>query len=260
MLNYAYIKPITSPLLKELLVDDNDRIKTKLSQAYHILSHLKLDDHTYTHLSARSHQKDSFYVYPFGMRYEEVTPDNLDEIQLYKPSDISNHAAQNTTGEVIHRQIYQSRPDINYIFHTHSHEIVAVSSTKDGLLPINQWALHFYKRVAYHDYNSLALCSKQSPSIAHDLGDHFTMLMRNHGALTCGRTVQEAMFYTYHLQQACKAQCLTTSMNQAIIYPSEAICQQTVKDLLAFEENLGERDWKAWVKLIHRLQIGPNQS
>ncbi len=66
------------------------------------------------------------------------------------------------------------------------------------------------------------------------------MLFRNHGAITCGKTIHEAMFYTYHLEQACKE----------LIILSVEICKQTVKDLLSFEEDLGKRDWAAWLRLV----------
>lgn len=50
----------------------NSELKRDLVNAYQILSYLKLDDHTYTHLSVRSEDKKSFYVYPFGIRFYEV--------------------------------------------------------------------------------------------------------------------------------------------------------------------------------------------
>ena len=48
------------------------KIKTDLAHAYQILSHLKMDDHTYTHLSARADESDQYYIYPFGLRFEDV--------------------------------------------------------------------------------------------------------------------------------------------------------------------------------------------
>ena len=118
--------------------------------------------------------------------------------------------------------------------------------------PLSQWALHFYHQIAYHSYNSLALDESQGNDLIDDLQDKFILLMRNHGSLTCGKTIQEAMFYTYHLQQACKTQCLILSMNQELIVPDISICEKAVKELLSFESDLGARDWEAWVR---RLKI-----
>jgi len=221
--------------------------KTDLAYAYRILAHLKLDDHTYTHLSSRSER--GFYIYPFGLLFCEVAPDHLLEVSLDGEVLDGSESQYNKTGYVIHGALYKARPDIQSIFHIHTPEIVAVSSYERGLLPLSQWALHFYEHISYHDYNSLALYSQQGEEIADDLGSNYVMLLRNHGSITCGRTIQEAMFYTYHLQQASKTQCLALSMNGDLIVPEPQLCQKAVQDLLGFEKNLGMRDWNAWLRL-----------
>jgi ribulose-5-phosphate 4-epimerase/fuculose-1-phosphate aldolase len=57
-------------------------VKANLAYAYQILAKLGLDDHTYTHLSARPREADYYYIYPFGLRFEEVTEDNLLKVSL----------------------------------------------------------------------------------------------------------------------------------------------------------------------------------
>lgn len=230
----------------------NNQQKKKLTQAYHILSDLGLDDHTYTHLSIRSVMDDSFYIYPFGLRFEEVTEESLMRVSFDGKILEGNEYQYNRTGYIIHGHIYEARPDINAVFHMHTPEIVAVSAMEKGLMPLSQWALHFYDQVSYHEYDSLALDDQQGNQLIQDLGENYTLLLRNHGSLTCGRTIQEAMFYTYHLQKACEAQIFALSMNQPLIIPSEKICRKTVRDLLSFEEDLGKRDWNAWVRRLAR--------
>jgi ribulose-5-phosphate 4-epimerase/fuculose-1-phosphate aldolase len=225
-------------------------IRRNLAYAYRILAHLGLDDHTYTHLSMRATDGQSYYIYPFGLRFEEVTADNLIRATTDGKILQGQEYQYNATGYVIHGAIYRSRPDINAVFHIHTPEIAAVSACEKGLLPINQWALHFYNRISYHDYDSLALNPEQGSDLSQDLGKNYTALLRNHGSVTCGRTVEEAMFYTYHLQQACKTQCLTLAMNQPLSIPAPETCEKAVTDLLSFEKNLGARDWQAWVRLI----------
>ncbi len=95
---------------------------------------------------------------------------------------------------------------------------------------------------------SLSLENSQANNLIEDLAENFNILLRNHGSISCGRTIYEAMFYTYHLSKACKTQCITLSMNQELVIPNEEICKKSVSDLLSFEENLGLRDWQAWVR------------
>ena len=128
---------------------------------------------------------------------------------------------------------------------------LAVSAMKSGLLPISQWALHFYEGVSYHAYNGHARDnSKHGDPLVLDLADKKVMFLRNHGFISCGTTVQEALFYCYHLELACKTQIAALSSNAELIIPSHDICKQTCKDILSFEKNLGERDWEAWVRLL----------
>lgn len=224
------------------------KTKLKLSQFYHILSHLGLDDHTYTHVSARCPSGDGYYIYAFGLCFNEVSPDNLLKIDFDGKVISGNEELYNPTGYIIHGEIYNSRPDINSIAHLHSKETIAVSIDMKGLRPISQHALHFYNKISYHNYGSLALSKDHGNSIKADLGRNYTMLMRNHGSLTCGKTIEESLFYTYHLQKACEVQCLIMSMNCEISEISNEICEKSVNDLLNFEENLGERDFKAWIR------------
>ncbi len=82
----------------------------------------------------------------------------------------------------------------------HTPSIVAVSSFKDGILPVSQWAMHFYNKISYHNYNSLALDDAEGKRLITDLKENFVMLMRSHGSITCGWTMQEAMFCMYRLK------------------------------------------------------------
>lgn len=225
-------------------------IKEKLTTAYKILAYLKMDDHTYTHLSARNH--NSFFIYPFGLRFEEVKSETLMEISLNGNVFNGSEFQCNKTGHIMHSAIYNARSDIQAIFHIHTPHITAVSACEEGLLPISQWALHFFSRLSYHNYNSLLLDFNITNELILDLKQNYVMFLRNHGAIICGKTIEEAMFFSYHLEQACKTQYIALAMNKELVIPSKEICEKAVNDLLTFESNLGERDWKAWERLINR--------
>ena len=124
------------------------------------------------------------------------------------------------------------------------------------MLPISQWALHFYDRVSYHDYDSLALsrCDHEH-ALLRDLGDtNVVMFLRNHGTIICGATIHEAFIYQHHLERACKTQVQVMATGAELILPPEAICKKTVRDLLAFEKDIGKRDWVALLRLLERTQ------
>jgi ribulose-5-phosphate 4-epimerase/fuculose-1-phosphate aldolase len=211
-------------------------VKKNLSVAYKILAKLGYDDHTYTHLSARDPKDpNNFYINPFGLRFNEIEPETLIKVSLEGKVLEGQEYQYNKTGYIIHGNIYKARPDIQAIFHLHTPDTLAVSALEEGLMPISQWALHFYNKISYHDYDSLALEDSQGNKLIQDLNTHYTVLLRHHGFITAGKTIQEAMFYTHHLQKACETQCKILSMGKAYTTPSKEICEKAVHDLLSFE-------------------------
>lgn len=227
------------------------KIREDLASAYQILAKLGMDDHTYTHLSAREKSSDYYYILPFGHRFEEITADNLLKVSLEGEILEGFEQHYNKTGYVIHSNIYKSRPELNSIFHLHTVSTVAVSAMKEGLLPISQWALHFYEKLAYHQYDSLALDdTKHGADISKDLGNKMVMFLRNHGFIACGLTIAESLYYSYHLELACKSQIAALSSGRELVIPDHETCLKSNSDLLSFEKNLGERDWKAWLRFL----------
>ena len=240
---------------RKYLVDPDRHLKRDLAAAYRMFGLLGMDDLTYTHLSVRSQNKETFYIYPFGHLFDEVMTSNLLRVDFNGTVLAGNEFQYNQTGYMIHQSIYKARPEIQAIFHFHTPSTVAVSAHPKGLLPLSQWALHFYQRIAYHAYHSLALDALEGNKLVDDLQDRKVMLLRHHGALTCGTTLAEAFFYAYHLQQAAVTQCLMLGQNTDLLEIEAPVCQQTVNDLLSFEKNLGERDWHAMLRKLNRLNI-----
>jgi ribulose-5-phosphate 4-epimerase/fuculose-1-phosphate aldolase len=229
----------------------NERLaRIQLAAAYRMIAELKMDDLTYTHLSIRLPGTDTYFTHPFGLLFEEVTASCLLKITL--EGDVLE-GQSNQTGEIIHETIYKKRPDVNAIFHLHTTAGVAVSAMECGLLPMSQFAFHFYNRLAYHDYDSLALDEqRQGAKMAEDLAHKKAMFLRNHGTLTCGATIHEAFLYMYFLEQACKVQCAALGSGRQIILPPEDICEQAAQDMRNFEPDFGLRDWAALLRKLDR--------
>lgn len=228
-------------------------VKDDLAFAYRALAHLKKDDLTYAHVSARPPGADYFYIAPLGLLFAEVTPCQLLKVTLTGAILSGPDAPYNHTGFVIHGSIYEKRAHLNAAFHLHTPPSVAVSAMDMGLLPISQFSFHFYNRLSYHDYASLCLDSGQhGQQLVSDLGGNRAMLMRHHGLLTVGETLPEAFFYAYYLDKACETQCLALSAgrdNVALVNPDMA--EKAAIDMRAFESDLGMRDWTALKRILN---------
>ena len=222
-------------------------IQKNLSIAHRIVAELKMDDLTYTHLSSVNHNRETFFLSPFGIQFKDVTPDDLVEFK-FNGGFASEPQEYNKTGFAIHSSIYKARKDVNSIIHLHTKEIIAVASSKKGLIPVSQHALHFYEQVSYHSYDSLILEQASEEALfIKDLGKNNIMLLQNHGFITLGKTIWEALFYAYHLQKACEIQVL---IKDDFILPKHETCIKARNELLSFEKDLGRRDFESF-KHIH---------
>ena len=113
--------------------------------------------------------------------------------------------------------------------------------------------MHFYNRLAYHDYDSLALDNqRQGMNLAEDLSDKKAMILRNHGTLTCGETIHEAFLYAHFLEQSCRVQCAALAGGQKLIIPPADVCEQAAQDLRNFEPDFGIRDWTALLRKLNQ--------
>ena len=218
-------------------------IRKDLAMAHQLFAEFGWDDLTYTHLTARHPNKDSYFIMPFGYLFVDITPDMFLEVD-FKGRILSGcQSNYNPTGHVIHGAIYEARPDVNAVFHSHTPDNIAVASQTDGLLPLSQWALLFYQRFGFHDYDSLSLqAGHHGKQLVSDLKDHPVLLMRNHGVVVAGKDIAETFYLHYHLEMACRTQCRLLSMNESYEVPSHEVCVQSARDLLGFEKQNGHRD------------------
>ena len=224
-------------------------VRRDLAHLYNFIAGLGMDDMTYTHMSARHPtEPDAFLINPFGLFFEEVTPESL--VVLDFEGRAKGDYPFNKTGYRIHGDIYKANPHLNCAIHLHTTAGVAVSNMKEGLLPLSQFSFHFYEKTAYHEYDGLALGPEEGKRIAENLGQgNVAMFLRNHGTMTVGTTIQEAFLYTYFLERACEVQVATLSQGREIEPPSPETCRKARDQMRAFEPDFGRRDWEAMLRV-----------
>lgn len=206
-------------------------VRQDLAAAYRLVAYFGMDDSIYTHISARvPGTTDQFLINPYGMLFRDITASSLVKIDLEgrilddSPYDV------NPAGFTIHSAIHSARHDAACVLHTHTVAGVAVSSLASGLRPCNQWALQFYNRVVYHDFEGIALDADEKVRLVEDLGPTARVLiLRNHGLVTLGRTIPEAVILMLNLERACKVQVAIESTNQAVHPVPPEICEKTAR-------------------------------
>jgi ribulose-5-phosphate 4-epimerase/fuculose-1-phosphate aldolase len=236
------------------------QVRVDLAAAYRLIHRLGLDDSIYTHISVRlPGTHDRFLINPYGMRFEEVTASNLVTVDVDgKVIDDPLGLGINPAGFTIHSAIHAARHDALCVLHTHTVAGVAVSCQKDGLQPLNQWSMQFTDRIAYHDFEGIALDLSERERLVADLGAKMVLILRNHGLLTCGRSVGEAFKLMHNMERSCRAQLALQSSGVEIIRPSLAIAQHTAGqydrgyDKVHGGEGKPDSEWAAFKRMLAR--------
>ncbi|WP_321845847.1 class II aldolase/adducin family protein [Paraburkholderia bannensis] len=185
-------------------------IRCDLAACYRLVALYGWDDLVFTHISARIPGPDhQFLINPYGMLFEEITASSLVKVDLDGKSIGVSAYPVNPAGFTIHSAIHEVREDAGCVMHLHTPDGTAVATSKEGLLPLNQTAQLVLPDLVYHDYEGVALDHAERPRLQHDLGERNTMLLRNHGTLTVGRTCAEAFVRMYFLERACTMQVRT---------------------------------------------------
>jgi len=184
-------------------------LRCKLAAAYRLVEGHGWTQSIYNHISVRvSQDTEHFLINPFGMLYNEITASSLVKVDMQGSvveAGTTNFGV-NVAGFMLHAAIHSARPDLKCILHLHTPNIVAVSTMKQGLLYLSQESC-LIGDVSYHNYQGLLVEKDEWESLARDLGVHNkVMMLRNHGAICCGETIEEAFYYAYHLVLACDAQ------------------------------------------------------
>jgi ribulose-5-phosphate 4-epimerase/fuculose-1-phosphate aldolase len=250
---------MTTHVRPEAVKDQNQQFRIDLAAAYRLIHRLGLDDSIYTHISVRlpgSH--DRFLINPYGMRFDEVTASNLvtvdlDGVVIDDPLGLGINPA----GFTIHSAVHAARPGVACVLHTHTVAGIAVSCQKQGLLPLNQWSMQFTGCLAYHDYEGIALDLDERQRLVADLGDKFVMVLRNHGMLTCGRSVAEAFKLMHNLERSCRAQLAIQAAGAEIAPLSDAVAQKTAGQYATFYDSIEtngvpDSEWAAFKRMLAR--------
>jgi ribulose-5-phosphate 4-epimerase/fuculose-1-phosphate aldolase len=234
-------------------------LRVDLAACYRLIAHFGWDDLVLTHNSARvPGEPDHMLINPAGLMFDEITASNLLKVDivdghLIEPSEYEPINA----GVVIHGAIYLGRPDVQCVVHTHTEADIAVGALEDGLLPLSQWAMRFYGRLGYHDYEGVSLDMDERERLQHSIDQHPVLVLRNHGLLATGRNVAEAFSLTYHFERSAEAQLkiqAAAASGQKIVVPDTETCERQAAQFAGNMPRLqGQREWPALLRLCDRL-------
>jgi len=228
--------------------------RVDLAACYRLVDRYGMTDMIYNHITARvPGPEHHLLINLYGLTYREITASSLVKIDLdgeiiWKPD---TDYGINKSGYVIHGCIHRARKDVACVLHTHTSAGMAVSAMKCGLLPLTQTSIRFVGHIGYHDYEGPATDLEERERLVRDLGPHDAMILRSHGLLTCGATIQQAFNTMYQLEMSCRAQVDAMAARTELLMPSEQILAKTAHLYQpGTRRPYGILEWPAMLRLL----------
>ncbi len=224
-----------------------------LAACYRLVDAYGMTDLIYNHITARIPGTEHLLINLYGLLYKEITASSLVKIDVEgnivaKPD---TDYGINVSGYVIHGAIHKARPDVACVLHTHTRAGMAVAAMKCGLLPMSQTSIRFVGHIGYHDYEGPAIDTDERERLVRDLGPHDAMIMRNHGLLTCGATIQQAFNTMYQLEMSCRSQVDAMAARTELTMPGENVLAHTAHLYQpGTRRPYGVLEWPAMLRLL----------
>uniref|UniRef100_A0A0B8RRR7 Alpha-adducin n=1 Tax=Philothamnus irregularis TaxID=1899461 RepID=A0A0B8RRR7_9SAUR len=243
-------------------------LRCKLAAFYRLADLFGWSQLIYNHITVRVNvEQEHFLIVPFGLLYSEVTASSLVKVNF--EGDVidrgSTNLGINPAGFTLHSAIYAARPEVKCIVHIHTPAGAAVSAMKRGLLPISPEALSLGE-VAYHDYHGILVNEEEKVLIQKNLGPKSKVLiLRNHGLVSVGESVEEAFYYIHNLVVACEIQVRTLASaggadNLVLLDPSKYKSRPHCHESATGEGTVphpkwqtGEQEFEALMRMLDNL-------
>ena len=247
-----------TPTLLEKWGPEECETRRILATAYRLTHYLGWDDLIYGHITTRIPGKeDQLLINPYGLHYTEVTASNL--IKIDTSGEVIDQGSAKfpiqPTGHVIHSAIHINRPDLACLMHIHTEPGIAVSAAVDKIEPIIQANVELGE-ICYHDFRGVIFNTEDKEPLSRDFpAPSKTLIMRNHGLLTGGKTIEEAFNIMHFLHQVCQCyvNCgFTNSPIPASKLMSQEILESSVygNEECRYDTARGVQEFEALARLL----------
>jgi len=211
----AFVDRVPRPPVFSTPAEERHHRKEHLAAAFRLFAEFGFDEGVAGHITARDPERlDHFWVNPFGLHFGQIRASDLILVD-HSGKVVEGHAEVNLAAFAIHSRIHAARPDVVAAAHAHSLYGKAWSSLGRLLDPLTQDACAFYEdHVVFEDYTGVVEETSEGDRIARTLGSKKAAILRNHGLLTVGHSVDEAAWWFITMDRSCQAQLLAEAAGQ----------------------------------------------
>jgi ribulose-5-phosphate 4-epimerase/fuculose-1-phosphate aldolase len=206
-------------------------LRRDLTDFYHLVDHLGWSEIIFNHISARLPGPEHHYlVNPFGLSYDEITPDNLVVVDVEGQLVGDQPYPANPAGFALHGVIHANRPEVHCVAHAHTLAMSAVVNKQAGFSHDNFYGAQLTGRIGYHDFEGITLYAEEKGRMLASLGDKEVLALRNHGVAVCGPDIASTFMLLWTVQRAAEIQRDVQSMGGADIALSDEVRAKCASD------------------------------
>ncbi len=259
------LAPKRSSEIPDGMSEEEWEARVDLAACYRLVHFHGWTSQVYNHITARVPGTNDILINPFGHSYDEITPSNLVKIDLDGNKLDDSPYPVNQAGYTIHSAIHAARHDLNCVLHTHSTNATAIACLEEGFIPMTQTGCMFHERIATHEFEGIALDLDERERLVADLGPTaHTLLLYNHGIVTCGPTIAHAFTRLYHFEDSAGIQLkVMAAAGGRIKLPRPEVVAHTREQFESGAAKAGAEvllpEWPAYLRLVDREYPGWRQ-
>ncbi|EUC40276.1 hypothetical protein COCMIDRAFT_30765 [Bipolaris oryzae ATCC 44560] len=186
-------------------------ILSHMAGAFRVFARKGLTEGMSGHISVRDPENPhTFWTNPLGKHFALLTAADMVLVD-YDGNVVGGNRSRpaNAAGFLIHSAVHKARPDVNAACHCHGTAGKAWSAFAKPLDMINQDVCYFYgeAQAVYQDFGGIVFDEAEGKRLAGALGPKGKgLILRNHGLLTVGDTVDEAAYLYTLMERSCEVQ------------------------------------------------------
>lgn len=232
---------------KHLKVSDRS-VSENLAYACRILAMTGQEAGLAGQITARSDKPNCYWTLRFGLGFDEATPDDFVEVDqdlnTISGSGMANPATR------FHLWVYQARPDVQSIIHTHSPWATTLATARQPLVVAQMDMAPLYDDCAFlGEWPGVPIADQEGVIISGALGKKKSIILAHHGYLTAGNSVQESTYLSVYLERAARLQVRAQAFGP--LTPVDGVLAKEAHDYL-LKESIVNATFDYWARQTHR--------